>query len=482
MAQELLQNRDFIAGQLEHIRRRAPKVVEEYRERLHDRVRKLLGELDVVIDRSELIKEVSIFAERSDIAEEVVRLASHLDQFKVINDSLGHTTGDHVLQSIAQRIRACLRDEDTVARLGGDEFTAILPGVSDATQASRVAEKLQHAIKQPLPIEGRELLVSASIGIGLYPGDGEDAESLLKNADTAMYRAKELGRDQCQFYTAAMSQRVMLHLDLEERLRKALAAGELRVHYQPIVELGSGAVEGLEALVRWQDAERGMIPPDEFIPLAEMTGLVGQITAFVLRTSCAERAALPSPGARPLQVAVNLSARQFHRGEVLEQVERLLAETRLPPGLLELEITETVAMQDHARAVETLQRLRGLGVRLAIDDFGTGYSSLSYLRRLPIHTVKIDRSFVHDVGREKSATAIVGAIIAVAHELGLRVVAEGVETEQQLASLRLQGCNAAQGFLLSRPLPAAQLPEQFARLRRAWAGFDVRAQAVQLPS
>jgi diguanylate cyclase (GGDEF)-like protein/PAS domain S-box-containing protein len=398
-----------------------------------------------------------------------------LDHFKVINDSLGHSVGDQLLQATAQRIRACLRQEDTVARLGGDEFTALLVGVGAPAAATRIAEKLQQAIKQPLLVDGRELEVSASIGIGLYPSDGDDAESLLKNADTAMYRAKELGRDQCQFYTAALSQRVLSHLDMEARLRKTLQSGGLILHYQPVVDLASGAVVGVEALVRWPDPERGMIPPDEFIPMAEVTGLIGQLSAWVLRTACAERSGIAPAGAERLQLAVNLSARQFQRGEVVEQVEAILRETRLPPELLQLEITESVAMHDHARTLDTLHRLRGLGVRLSLDDFGTGYSSLSYLRRFPIDTLKIDRSFVGDLASDRSAGGIVSAIIAVARELNMRVVAEGVETEDQLEYLRRQRCDAAQGYLLAPPVPAAALGEAFTRIERFWADWQGRA-------
>ncbi len=403
-----------------------------------------------------------------------------LDHFKVINDSLGHTVGDELLRQVAQRIRGCLRVEDTVARLGGDEFTALLLGVSEAALATRIVEKLQRAIKQPLLIDGRELSISASLGVGLFPADGEDAESLLKNADTAMYRAKELGRDQCQFYTAALSQRALLHLDLDARLRKALQLGGLQLHYQPYVDLRNGAACGVEALIRWHDPERGMVPPDEFIPLAEMTGLIGEVSAWVLRTACAEHPAFALPGGLRPQLAVNVSARQFQRGEVVEQVKSILGETRLPPGLLELEITETVAMQDHARTIDTLHQLRELGVRVSIDDFGTGYSSLSYLRRFPIDTLKIDRSFVKDVAADKSAAGIVSAIIAVARELGLRVVAEGVETLAQLEFLRRQRCEAAQGYLFSRPVPAEQLDQAFERVARCWADWGTRGTAGAL--
>jgi polar amino acid transport system substrate-binding protein len=295
-----------------------------------------------------------------------------------------------------------------------------------------------------------------------------------------MYRAKELGRDQCQFYTAALSQRVLQHLDLEARLRKVLQAGGLQLHYQPYLDLRSGAIEGVEALIRWYEPDRGMIPPDEFIPLAEMTGLIGEVSAWVLRTACAEHAAMALPGGVRPQLAVNVSARQFQRGEVVEQVKSILRETGLPPGLLELEITETVAMQDHARTIDTLRRLRELGVRVSIDDFGTGYSSLSYLRRFSIDTLKIDRSFVKDVATDKSAAGIVSAIIAVARELGLRVVAEGVETEAQLEYLKRQRCDFAQGYLFSRPVPAAKLDEVFASVTSSRAEWAARGTAGAL--
>ena len=395
-----------------------------------------------------------------------------LDHFKVVNYSLGHSIGDQLLRSVGQRIRAALREEDTVARLGGDEFTALLPGTSDPDAASRIADKLQHAIKQPLLIEGRELSISASIGIGLFPADGEDADTLLKNADTAMYRSKELGRDQFQFYTAAMGQRVMLHLDLEGRLRKALQAGSLMLHYQPFVDLETGRVQGVEALLRWNDAERGMIPPDDFIPLAEVTGLIGELSEWVLRTAASEHAQIVRATRLAPLLAVNLSARQFHRGGVVELIKGILRDAAFDPGHLEIEITETIAMQDQVRTVETLQQLKDLGVRISIDDFGTGYSSLSYLHRFPIDTIKIDRSFVRGVATDKTAAGIVRAIIAVARELNLTVVAEGVETEEQLRYLRQLRCDMAQGFLLGRPTPLESLAGVFASVPRIWAAAD----------
>jgi len=398
---------------------------------------------------------------------ELAVLFVDLDHFKVINDSLGHSIGDRVLREIAARLRATLREEDTVARLGGDEFTALLPSLSAPTDVSHVALKIQQAIRLPIQIDGRELSLSASMGVGLFPSDGSDAETLLKNADTAMYRAKELGRDQHQFYTAALSVRVLEHLDLDSRLRKALQSDSLVLHYQPLVDLGDGRVEGVEALVRWQDPERGLIAPDDFIPVAEVTGLIVPIGGWVLRTACAEIARLASAGGPP-RVSVNLSARQFHGAEVVEQVRAALAESGLRAEQLELEITETVAMQDQERTIDTLRRLKQLGVRISIDDFGTGYSSLGYLRRFPIDTLKIDRSFVRDVASDRSAASIAAAVIAVGHELGIHVVAEGVETRQQLSILRRHGCDAAQGFLVGRPLPATELAAALAGIGERW--------------
>ncbi|MGE0455631.1 MAG: EAL domain-containing protein [Vicinamibacteria bacterium] len=398
---------------------------------------------------------------------ELAVLFVDLDHFKVINDSLGHSIGDRVLREIAARLRATLREEDTVARLGGDEFTALLPSLSAPTDVSHVAAKIQQAIRQPIQIDGRELGLSASIGVGLFPNDGSDAETLLKNADTAMYRAKELGRDQHQFYTAALSVKVLEHLDLDGRLRKALQNDRLLLHYQPLIDLADGRVEAVEALVRWQDSDGSLIPPDDFIPVAEVTGLIVPIGAWVLRAACAEIARLAAAGGPP-RVSVNLSARQFHGGEVVEQVKAALAASGLRAEQLELEITETVAMQDQERTVETLRRLKQLGVRISIDDFGTGYSSLGYLRRFPIDTLKIDRSFVRDVASDRSAASIAAAVIAVGHELRIHVVAEGVETEEQLRILRRHGCDAAQGFLVGRPAPAAELVAALADLGARW--------------
>jgi diguanylate cyclase (GGDEF)-like protein/PAS domain S-box-containing protein len=370
-----------------------------------------------------------------------------IDHFKSINDSLGHTAGDVLLRAIALRLRSSLRTEDTVARLGGDEFTVLVTGLKDPDDLLRLAQKIHSTIKVPVDVASREVTVSASIGAGIYPQDGGTAEQLLRNADLAMYRAKELGRDRTQFYTAAMSARLLEHMNLEARLRRALSANELFLAYQPIVRVSTARVEAREALLRWRDPERGTIPPSEFIGIAEATNLISEIGHRVIELACAATVQRPE-GER---VSINLSGRQFHDPALLEVVDRALRESGLDPARLEFEITETVAMQDLERADLILESLRQRGIRLLMDDFGTGHSSLSNLRRLPLHAVKIDRSFVADLPGETRARGIVTAIIAMAHQLGLEVIAEGVETEEQLAFLKAEGCDSAQGYLLGRP-------------------------------
>ncbi len=370
-----------------------------------------------------------------------------IDHFKSINDSLGHTAGDVLLRTIALRLRSSLRTEDTVARLGGDEFTVLVSGLKDPNDLLRLAQKIHSTIKVPVDVASRELTVSASIGVGLFPQDGETAEQLLRNADLAMYRAKELGRDRTQFYTAAMSARLLEHMNLEARLRRALSAGELFLAYQPIMRLSTGKVEAREALLRWRDPDRGTIQPSEFIGIAEATNLISDIGHRVIGLACAATILRPE-GER---VSINLSGRQFHDPGLLDIVDRSLRESGLAPSRLEFEITETVAMQDLERADLILEALHKRGIRLLMDDFGTGHSSLSNLRRLPLHAVKIDRSFVADLPGETRARGIVTAIIAMAHHLGLEVIAEGVETAEQLAFLTAEGCDSAQGYLLGRP-------------------------------
>jgi diguanylate cyclase (GGDEF)-like protein/PAS domain S-box-containing protein len=376
-----------------------------------------------------------------------------LDHFKTINDTLGHTAGDELLLEMARRLRECVRDDDTVARLGGDEFTIILSELRQPEDAVGVAQKILDAVQEPLTIGNMPISVSASIGIALYPDDGHDAESLLRNADSAMYRAKEAGRSTVQLCTDDMKKRAVERLAVESRLRTAVIDDELVLVYQPLVNLVTGRTIGVEALVRWNDPVRGLVEPASFIPIAEETRLILPLGEWVLRTACAQMKEWQDRGAGPLRVAVNLSARQFQQHDLVEMVRSALEEARLSPSSLELEITETTAMQNGEATVETLRALRNLGVGISIDDFGTGYSSLNYLKRFPITAVKIDRGFVHDLTTSDGDAAIVSAVIGMARSLRLRVIAEGVETAEQFAFLRTRDCDEAQGFYFSRPAP-----------------------------
>jgi diguanylate cyclase (GGDEF)-like protein/PAS domain S-box-containing protein len=389
-----------------------------------------------------------------------------LDRFKVINDSLGHSLGDRLLQAVAERLEAGVREGDTVARLGGDEFILLLPGIARTEDIAKVAEKILESLRLPFRLEGRDLFVTASIGLSLYPEDGLDGEALVKNADIAMYRAKEQGRDNYQLYTHAMNEKAVERLALESSLRKALAHGELLLHYQPLLDLSTGRVHGVEALLRWEHPESGLVYPGEFMHLAEITSLILPIGVWTLRTACAQVKRWQEEGHPHLCVAVNLSARQFQQPEIVEHVKRALRETGLSARSLDLEITESHAMQNAEATIHILRELKALGVRISIDDFGIGYSSLSYLKRLPIDTLKIDQSFVRDITSDPDDAAIATAIIALAHTLKLRVVAEGVESQQQLEFLSTRQCDRMQGFLFSRPLAAADCGEFLARARR----------------
>jgi diguanylate cyclase (GGDEF)-like protein/PAS domain S-box-containing protein len=379
-----------------------------------------------------------------------------LDRFKPVNDSLGHAAGDRLIQDVAERLRTCLREGDTVARLGGDEFTLLVPGVAQVVDAARVAEKVLDALRVPFLIEGRELFATASIGISLYPEDGRDADTLVKSADAAMYRAKQLGRDNYQVCAPALNATALERLALEGSLRHAVGQDELVLHYQPVLDIASGRVKAMEALLRWRHPELGLVPPADFIPLAEMTGLIIAFSPWVLRTACAQAQEWQAQGHPGLGIAVNLSARQFQHPDLVGQVKRALDETNLGPGFLELEISETSAMQGPESASHTLRALKALGVRIAIDDFGTGSSSLSYLGRFPIDALKIDRSFTAEITRDPDDAAIANAVIALGHSLKLRVVAEGVETDDQLAFLTARNCDQAQGFLFGYPRPAKE--------------------------
>jgi diguanylate cyclase (GGDEF)-like protein/PAS domain S-box-containing protein len=386
-----------------------------------------------------------------------------LDRFKQINDTLGHGIGDNVLQAVAARLRDHLREVDTISRLGGDEFTLIVEGVDDAAQFIPVAEKIRDSLSSPISVDGHEIFVSTSIGITVYPRDAEEADELVKNADMAMYRAKHEGRNTYLFYTQEMAARTYGQLHLERGLRRALERREFVLHYQPTVEVASGRLVGVEALIRW-NGQQGMVPPGAFIPLAEETGIIVDIGAWVLREACAQAMAWRSAGLPPMQIAVNVAPRQFVQHDLLQTIRTILEETGLPAQFLEIEITENAIMQQGEGVIDTLKRLNQLGVRIAIDDFGTGYSSLAYLKRFPVQDIKVDQSFVRDIGSDPDDAAIVRAVIAMARSLGLRVIAEGVETEAQLAFLRELSCDVFQGYLLSPPLPAGEL-EAFLRAR-----------------
>ncbi len=384
-----------------------------------------------------------------------------LDHFKDINDSLGHSVGDALLVEVARRLRLILREEDTVSRLGGDEFIFLFHGL-DARHSSKVAQKLLDVIAEPCRIEPYDLNVTGSIGIALYPNDGADPETLFKNADAAMYRAKQEGRHGYRFFTAEMQAHSTRHLQLVNALRQALEHDQLRLHFQPQVSLRDGRLVGAEALLRWTHPELGPVSPAEFIPAAEDSGLILPIGEWVLRHAARQARFWIQDGMAPLVMAVNLSAVQFRHPDLPELVTRILTEESLPPEYLELELTEGVAVHDPQGAIAVMNRLHERGVRMSIDDFGTGYSSLAHLKKFKVYKLKIDQSFVRDISTDAEDRAIVAAVIHMANSLGLQTIAEGVETAGQLAFLREQGCDEVQGYYFSKPLPASEF-EQFAR-------------------
>ena len=394
------------------------------------------------------------YAERSH--SKVALLFLDLDNFKTINDSLGHLLGDGLIKIIAGRLVECMRDADTVSRQGGDEFLIILTSLEDADTIAPILVELMNRLSEPCVIEGHELTTSASIGISLYPDDGRDFDSLLKKADIAMYRAKDAGRNTYRFFDDQMNVETVEQLRLRSGLRRALAEDQLVLHYQPQIDIVTGNLIGAEALMRWHHPELGMIPPGRFIPIAEDSGLIIPIGEWALREACRQARAWQKAGMHSLTVAVNLSAIQFKRGDVEQSVVRALEESGLDPALLELELTESIIIQDTQTVLETVQRLKRLGVKLSIDDFGTGYSSLSYLKRFQVDKLKIDQSFVLDLANDEEDAAIVSAIIHMARSLGLTTIAEGVENEQALARLREFGCDEAQGYFFARPMPSEE--------------------------
>ena len=389
-----------------------------------------------------------------------------LDHFKRINDTLGHGLGDELLREVADRLKSCIRETDfvsrahdsdlssSVSRFGGDEFMISLCSVNEPEEAAQVARRILDAIAAPCCLDGQEVVVSASVGIALYPGDADEAEALIRNADVAMYAAKSRGRAGYCFYERTMNEVAQRNLKLETDLRTALDRGALHVHYQPKVSIRSGRITGFEALARWEHPEIGTVSPGVFIPVAERAGLVSSVGEFVLRTACAQVKQWRQMGLPSIRMSVNLSAHQFKSLDVADVVEQIIKETPVSPRSIDVEITETAMMQHTKLAVEVLQRLKGIGVTVSLDDFGTGYSSLSYLKQFPVDTVKIDRSFISELTTDRDDAAITAAIISMAKSLNLKIVAEGVETEEQLEILRSYGCHEIQGYLFSPPVPA----------------------------
>jgi len=389
--------------------------------------------------------------------EGVALMFVDLDRFKRVNDTLGHSRGDRILQAVAERITGAVRDSDTVARIGGDEFTVIVPGLGSPPAATKVARKILAALEAPFALERREFFISASIGIAMYPEDGKDLESLTRRADIAMYRAKELGRNNYQTYTKHMSLHVHRRVALENELRRALERGQMYVLYQPQIDLRTGELAGVEALARWRHPTLGNVPPATFIAIAEESGMIDTIGEWVLHTACRETATWATGCSRRPRVAVNVSARQLRRREFADRVARILEKSSMPPEGLSLELTESVMAQHSTAGGSALEVLGSMGVQITIDDFGTGYCSLSYLKRFSVDKLKIDRSFVRDLPSNVNDRALASMIIAMAHASGMRVTAEGVETAGQMDFLRSQGCDEIQGFLVSEPVPAADV-------------------------
>ena len=429
----------------------------------HDPVTNLPNRL-LMNDR---LRQMMLSAQRNNSVVAVVLL--DLDHFKLINDTFGHNRGDQLLQTVAQRMQECLRDADTVARLGGDEFVLLLSGEGRGEAMSQVTQRVLESVSRPWQVEDRELSVSCSMGVSVFPRDGRDVQTLLKNADTAMYQAKELGRNNFQFYSPEMNVAILGRLEMQTILRKAVENEQFVLMYQPKIDLASGEFVGMEALLRIDDGRNGLLQPQSFIRLAEETGLMVKIGEWVMREACVFNKALQDKGLPPMRVAINLSARQLSRYDLVRAVEQALAASGLEPQFLEFELTESMVMQGPAGVIDVLTQLNALGVQLSIDDFGTGYSSVSYLKRFPVTSLKIDRSFVGDLDGGEHSASIVKAIISLGHSLGMTLIAEGVETREQMSFLQANHCDAMQGFLISRPLPA----DEFIRLlERARAKAD----------
>ena len=410
-----------------------------------------------------------------------------LDRFKAINDTLGHNVGDQLLKMAAERLRTCIRDCDTVARLGGDEFTIIVEDIVEVQDAAIVAQKILDTLSQPFNLYSHEVFISVSIGITLYPNDDENTDNLLRNADSAMYRAKEYGRNNYQFYVADMNIKARERLMLESQLRRAMDRDEFTLHYQPRVDLFTGKVIGAEALLRWRHPELGLVPPKQFIPILEESGMIIPVGEWVLQQASKQNRAWQDKGLKPIRMAVNLSVRQFIQKDLAASILAIIERAGLAPEFLELEITEDLLLEHNQTNIITLTKLRNRGIHISIDDFGTGYSSLSYLKRLPIDTLKIDQSFLRDIENDPDNKAITSAIIAMANSLHLNVLAEGVETEEQLTFLRAQGCNEIQGYSFSKPLTAEDFEQLLLegrqmRLLQGLSGYYVNmVEATSLP-
>jgi len=440
-----------------------------------------------------LLPNRRLFMEKLDLALENARrregslavLFLDLDRFKQINDTLGHGAGDRLLQGVAERLRKCLRSSDAVARgeattvtddvarLGGDEFIVSITNIARGEDAARVARRVQEALEPPFKLDENEVFITASIGISLFPQDGNDLESLLKNADSAMYHAKDAGRSNYQFYSRSMNAAALQRLTLENKLRRALEREEFQLYFQPQIDVRSWSIIGAEALIRWRHPDLGLVPPAEFIGLAEETGLILPIGDWVLRTACAQARTWQEAGHGPLVIAVNISGRQFRGKGLVQTVSQTIGGFGIDPKRVELEITESVLMQSVEETVGTLKALRAMGPRIAVDDFGTGYSSLSYLRRFPIDTLKLDQSFIQDSVKDRGTAAIVAGVIDMAHGLGLEVIAEGVETAEQRTLLFQDGCHIMQGYLFGRPVPAAEF-EQLLLTKNTGRDFPAR--------
>jgi diguanylate cyclase (GGDEF)-like protein/PAS domain S-box-containing protein len=389
-----------------------------------------------------------------------------LDRFKTINDTLGHGAGDELLRTTAERLAAVIREEDTVARLGGDEFLFLLPGIDDVEDAARVAQKLLDAFGTPFNVQNHELHVTASIGISLFPADGGDGETLIRNADTALYRAKEQGRNRYQLYAPAMNAVAFKRLVIENSLRRAMERNELSLYYQPLVSMDDTQTVAVEGLLRWKHPELGLVSPADFIPTAEETGLIVPLTRWVLRTACVQMKEWQRMGVAPDSVSVNVSGRRFNDSNLPEMIADVLQATELDGSALTIELTESVMMENAEATIATLQQLKRLGIKISIDDFGTGYSSLSYLKRLPIDSLKIDQSFVRDIPGDTEGASIATVIITMAHNLRLSVVAEGVETGEQMSFLREKSCDIMQGYFISRPLETSAATDFLTKKRR----------------